>query len=145
VEANRRAGGALIPVLLLLVLLAGAGAWNYNRNLTRERAEEKPRPYKAYSDDDLAQLEEGYRIELAGFNKRFGSQRSRRIEVRNRGLIADQIDEFERVQQAARRSRGFTGEAAALQAQLDRIVEERRTRTELISGFQVHLKRLVGV
>jgi uncharacterized protein HemX len=142
---RRSGGGALVPVLLLLVLLMGVGAWNYHRNWSQEKAEEKPRPYKSYSDGDLVRMEEGYRMELAEFNKRFGSQRSRRIAVQNRGLISDQIDEFERVQRAARHTRQLGGEAAGLQSQLDSISEERRLRAERTSGLQLHLKRLLGV
>lgn len=142
---KRQGGGALVPVLLLLVLLVAGGAWNYHRNWARERAEEKPRPYKSFSDQDLDTMEEGYRLELHRFQKRFGDARSRRVAVRNRGLIADQIDEYERVQRAARRSRELSIEAAGLQTQLNSIAEERRIRARRTSPLQVHLKRLVGI
>jgi hypothetical protein len=142
---HRHSGGVLVPALVLLVLLIGGGAWNYHRNLLREQAEDKPRPYKTYSDDNLVQLEEGYRIELTNFNKRFGSQRSRRVAVQNRGLIGDQIDEFERVQKVARRTRELGGEAARLQSHLDFIAEERRLRANRPSELQLHLKRLTRI
>jgi hypothetical protein len=144
--ANRRAGTALVAVLLvLLALVAAAGAWNYHRNWLRDRAEEKPRPYRAFSDTDLARMEEAYRLELAKFNDRYGSQRSRRVVARDRGLIGDQIDEFERVQRAAQRSRQLSGTAAELQVQLDHIAEEHQIRSQPAAGFMVHVKRLVRI
>ena len=142
---NRQAGATLMPLLLLLALVAAAGAWNYHRNWTRDKAEEKPRLYKSFSDTDLAQMEEGYHLELAKFNAQYGSQRSRRVVVRDRDLIGDQIDEFERVQRAAKRSRQLTGSAAGLQAQLDQIAEERRIRSQRSSALMGHLKRLVRI
>jgi hypothetical protein len=144
--ANRQAGATLAPLLLLLVLLvAAAGAWNYHRNWTREKAEEKPRLYKSFSDTDLAKLEEGYRLEIAKFNQHYGSQRARRVVVQDRGLIGDQIDEFERVQRAAKRSRQLTGSGAELQVQLDQIAEERRIRSQRAPALMGHLKRLVRI
>lgn len=143
--ANRQGGGALVPVLVLLVLVAAAGAWNYHRNWTRDKAEEKARLYSSYSDADLARLDEGYRLELAAFNKQHESQRSRRIVVRDQGLIGDRVNEFERVQRAAQRSRQLSRTAADLQAQLDRISEERQIRAQGNSTFRVHLRRLVQI
>ena len=144
--ADRRAGAALVPALLVLLgLVAGAGAWNYHRNWLRERAEEKPRPYRALSDADLARMEEAYRLELAKFNDRYGSQRSRRVVARDRGLIGDQIEEFERVQRAAQRSRQLSGTAAEFQVQLDHIAEEHQIRSQAGAGLMVHLKRLVRI
>ena len=50
--------GAL--ALLLVVLVAGVG-WNYHRNVAREQAEF--RPYRGYSDADLAALVAAYEQE----------------------------------------------------------------------------------
>jgi len=62
-----------------------------------------------------------------------------------RGLIGDQIDEFERVQKVARRTRELGGEAARLQSHLDFIAEERRLRANRPSELQLHLKRLTRI
>ena len=51
----RRAGRALIALVILL-LIASGGGYNYWKNYQREEA--VPRPYRGYSDADLEALRE---------------------------------------------------------------------------------------
>lgn len=125
-RAKRVAGGAAIPVLFLLLVLGGALGWNYDRNCRIDREQEKKtRPFARYPTADLPVLEEGYRLELEQAQAKQGA---RRVQARDRYRLAEQIEEFERVQREARKARSRAVDVAEIQANIDALEAEQARR-----------------
>jgi hypothetical protein len=123
------------------VALLGAAAWNYQRNLAAER--ERPRPFRGYADAELDALEGAYRSELGAWRARHASAREGRQGVRERGLLDERIDEFERAHREGRRERALGAEVAEREAALRELVEERRLRRAESDALALHLRRLL--
>ena len=103
-------GGKTFALLLLLALGAGAGGWNYQRNVEAEN--EKPRPYKAYSDEQLEQLYAAYGGQVETLSGRYDAgsgQRSRSDKVQ---LLGDAVEQFHRRLHLFDANGQFGGDAA---------------------------------
>jgi hypothetical protein len=137
---KRQAGNALIAVLLLLVLVGGALGLNYVRNYqVDQKEEENNRPYARYAVGDLKVLAEGYRMELKAAEERY---RTQRVQTRDRHHFSDQIQEFERVQKAARKNRGKAFELADMKRDLQAIEAELGRRSGSGGEIGEHVERM---
>jgi hypothetical protein len=124
---------------VLLAALGGAGAWNYNRNLRAEEAE--PRPYRGYTDADLAALLEAYEGELEGLRGRSGGAGG---AAPGGPMLRDNVRAFERTRAAADAARVRAGELAGQEAVVRDLRKEQQHRAQMGSGIAVHLRRLAG-
>jgi hypothetical protein len=138
-------GGAML--LLVLLLCAGVGgAWNYQRNLALEEQKKGERPFNGYSDQDLAALAEAYRQEIDAFDRRYRASLQGRTQARDRGLLGERVNEFERVQRSNDRIREATAEVAQREARLADISAEQRYRAQAGSqSLILHLGRLTKI
>jgi ABC-type molybdate transport system substrate-binding protein len=137
--AKEKSSHAML-LLVLLGLIAGAGGWNYRRNVAIEAAE--PRPYGSYSLEDLESLKSAYESETSRHKKNYRAASSRKVEVRDGGLIGDQVVEFERVQRISRGKRDIASVYAKNQVQLDEVLAEINYRARAGEGWMLHLTRL---
>ena len=129
-----------LMLLLLLGLIAGAGGWNYRRNVEIEAAE--PRPYRSYSLEDLESLKSAYQSETDRYKDHYRAASSRKVDVREGGLIGAQVVEFERVQRISQSKRDIAKVYAKNQVQLDEVLAEIAHRAQLGDGWKLHLARL---
>ena len=140
---RRSRGGAQVAVMLLVLGgLAAGGAWNYRRNLAAEQAAEAARPLSGYSTADLEALAAAYRQEIEAYEARYASRRGQRAEARERAYFDEQVREFEKVQQAANRTRAAGGDVAEREAALRDVEAELASRGPAESEWQIHLRRL---
>ena len=138
---DRRTLGSGVGVVLLLLLIAGVVlGLNYVRNYRIERQDPNTdRPWARYQPADLELLAAGYRVELAGTEKRQGASRA---QVRQRHRFRDQVQEFERVQKQSRRSRDKALDIAQIHTDLEAIEAEQQRRASFTSTVSMHLTRL---
>lgn len=136
-------GGRLLLLLVLLGLLGGAGTWNYRRNMAAEQAEY--RPYRSYSSEDLASLRAAYEQEIEAYGRRYAAATGRSVEVAGGRQLADQIQEFERVQRISQATRSLGSQLSQRQADVRRIAEEQQRRVGESDRLMFHLRRLVTV
>jgi len=132
-------GGQVFLLLILLGILFGGGSWNYKRNLEIEEAE--PRPYRSYSPEQLDSLRAAYQQEVDRYTQRYQVASSRKVRVREGGLIDEQVDEFERVQRISKGTRAIADQFAKNQVQLDEIMKEISRRASESDFWKLHLRR----
>jgi hypothetical protein len=134
-------GSSNLPTLLfLLAILAAGGAWNYQRNLKAEEAQ--PRPYRSYSDENLEALRAAYQDEVDKHTARYRNASERKVKVHDRGYVAANVAEFERVQRISQGKRAIADQYAKNQVQLDLVQAEIDLRASLADGWKLHLQRL---
>jgi len=133
-------GNQFVLLLLLLGLVSGAGAWNYRRNVELEAAE--PRPYGSYSREDLESLQSAYASETNKHMDQYRAASSKKVAVRDGGLIGAQVVEFERVQRISQSKRDIANVYAKHQVQLDEVNAEISHRAQADFGWKLHLARL---
>jgi hypothetical protein len=133
-------GNQVILLLLLLGLISGAGTWNYRRNVEIEAA--APRPYGSYSLEDLESLKSAYESETRKHMDHYRAASSRKVDVRDGGLIGEQVVEFERVQRIGQNKRNIARVYAKNQVQLDEVAAEIAYRAQAGDGWKLHLSRL---
>ena len=133
-------GSRTLTLLLLLGLITGVGGWNYRRNIQIEAVE--PRPYRSYSLEDLESLKGAYQSETNKHMDHYRAASSRKVDVRDGGLIGDQVVEFERVQRISQGKRDIANVYAKNQVQLDEILAEISYRARVGQGWKLHLTRL---
>jgi len=138
-EKQGGGGGTVLALLVLLAIVGGYGTWNYQRNLEAEA--QVVRPYRGYSDADLAALESAYRGEVDALNARYAKVSGRKVKVKDVAFGQAQVDEFERVQRVGRQVRELGYQASLQQATLDEVVKEREFRKGLGPEWQIFLKR----
>jgi hypothetical protein len=136
----KKEGNSTVLLLALLGLIAGFGAWNYKRNLELEDVQ--PRPYRGYALADLETLKSAYQVEADKHLTRYQAASTQTVKVRGGGLIAQQVDEFERVQRIGNGKRAIASDFAKNQVQLDEINAELSLRESLGAGWELHLRRL---
>jgi uncharacterized protein HemX len=142
---RRQAGGATASLLLLLAILVGGGGYNYWRNYQQELKEERPRPFKTYQTDDLEALRDAYEAEVGQAQARFSAQNQRRVRPSSQSLMAENVDEFERVKQSSVRLRDLKADVAEREARLREIDAELSYRSAQLSGLKLHMKRLITI
>jgi hypothetical protein len=132
-------GGQVFLLLILLGILVGGGTWNYQRNLKIEEAE--PRPYRSYSFEQLESLKAAYQKEVDAHTRRYRKASSRKVRIREGGLIGEQVDEFERVQRISQGTRAIADQYAKNQVQLDELMSEISRRASESDSWKLFLKR----
>ncbi len=131
-------GSASLLVLVLLALV-GAIGWNYHRNGVAERREF--RPYRSYAEADLEALVEAYEAAADTAGDRYDSAVGRRVDPRSTGHLMGNLNEFERVQAAGRRTRDAREEFADARASLEALRKEQALRAGERSKLRVFLRR----
>jgi hypothetical protein len=143
IRRDRSRGNALVGVLVLVLLLALALGGNYIRNYQTDQEEvKKSRPHAKYKLGDLHILAEGYRMELRTSERRGDGGR---VATRKLHHFADQVQEFERVQKAARRNRDRSLELAQIRKDLKAIEDEIQRRADSTSDAKTHLERMFRI
>jgi len=140
---RRQAGGTLVVVLIAIAALATTGFWNYRRNLEVEQRSASERPMHGYSTGDLEALANAYRQEIAGHSAAYASQKTKRVEPRDRVYFDEQVREFETAQNNSGRIRKAGAELSVREADLARIEEELQARSHSESDLERHLRLLV--
>jgi hypothetical protein len=135
-RAERSSAGFL--ALVLIVLLAGIG-WNHRRNVAAEGRE--IRPYRSYSDAEIAALVAAYEPVAEAAGDRYESAIGRRSEARSTGHLMGNVREFERVQGAGREAREARSEFASARSQLELLHAEQARRAGEGSELQLFLRR----
>jgi hypothetical protein len=143
IEMAKEKGNQVVLLLLVLGLASGAGAWNYRRNVELEAAE--PRPYGSYSLQDLEALKGAYESETDKHMDHYRAASSRKVDVRDGGLIGAQVVEFERVQRISQGKRDIANVYAKNQVRLDEVNAEITYRAQADEGLKLHLTRLIRI
>ena len=137
---RREAGAGTIGALvLLLVLLVGGVGWNYHRNLAREQSEF--RPYRSYSDADLATLLGAYEQESKATGRRYDAAVDRRAHVKPKGDVMGNVQEFERAQRVRLAARDARSDFAQARTSLEGLRKEVALRARDRSPLQIFLRR----
>jgi hypothetical protein len=142
-QARRRQSGASSAwmLLALVVAIAGAGAWNYHRNVSAEAR--AFRPYRGLGDAELAQLADAYRSEAKQLDQRYQAARTHRSSAQDRGLLGEQVDEFERVQRASAGIRKIGAALSEREAALRDLEAEQKQRELERNRLATFLRRLL--
>ena len=133
-------GGRAFLLLILLGILVGGGTWNYRRNVQIEEAE--PRPYSSYAFGQLESLKAAYQKEVDAHTRRYRTASSRKVRIREGGLIGEQVDEFERVQRISQNTRAIADQYAKNQVQLDELLAEMSRRARESDSWKLFVTRL---
>ena len=126
------------PLLILLLILCGAMGWNYKRNADIEALE--LRPYRSYSDTELEQLKSAQQSETERRGEIYRAG-AREVTVRNRSLLGDRVDEFERVRRLSVQHRALANQVADSQASISLIQTEQATRENDRPIYKMILRR----
>jgi len=129
------------PIVLVLVVLVAAGGWNFIRNTRVDNAE--MRIYRGYSDAELEQLVSGYESEVDERTAAYRQVADRDIVVRDRAMLGDQVDEFERVQRLSQRRKDVAGQVTDNQISLEQIEIEQRKRVADRPIYKMIFRRLL--
>ncbi len=126
------------PLLISLLILCGALGWNYTRNANAESVES--RPYRSYSDTELEQLKSAQESEA---KRRDAIYRKgvRKVTVRDRSLLGDRVDEFERVRSISAQQRALVNDVAESQASIALIETEQAVREKNRPIYKMILRR----
>jgi hypothetical protein len=143
VDRRREAGAGVLALLVLLVLVAGLGAWNYRRNLEREAGEY--RPFRGYSDEELADLSEAYEQKKTTDTRRYEKAAARRVDAQTKGYFDEQVAEFERAQRVAGARKAAQGVLAESHTALELIEKEQRRRGQERDKLKLFLKRVLTI
>lgn len=142
-KAKQGGGGFLLMVILGLAVVGGG--YNYHRNMGLEAQDGKTRPFDGYTDEALVQLAEAYSEEADVLQRKYKASLSTRKGVRDTGgLIAENVDEFERVQKIGDGIRAATSKVADSEARLRQISDEQSWRRDE-SGWSLHVTRLTSL
>ena len=131
-------GSASPLVLVLVVLVVGVG-FNYQRNLKAEAREF--RPYRTYAEADLDALIEASEQAAKSAGRRYDSRVERRSDAHETGHFMGNVEEFERVQAAGRRTREARDSFAGARVSLEELKQERSRRAGERSKLRVFLRR----
>jgi hypothetical protein len=143
--STRRHSGKAMPALLALVVLLGVGGYNYHRNWSVEQVELTHRPFRSYAMDDLTSLQSAYEAEASEYERRYSSQDRARYRASGEGLMAERVQEFERIKRNSESLRALGGEVATREAQIAEIKREIDYRLAMGAGLQIHLRRLTTI
>lgn len=138
--AGQSRSGSAVPLLLVLLgLLVGGGYWNYQKAVEAEEA--VYRPFRGYTQEALEQLVEAYEADRDHSAGRYEAAASRRVDARGRAYFQEQVEEFERVQQAGRQTRDLRNRVAESQATLKLLEEELSLRAQEKDKLMLILRR----
>ncbi|MFT5442758.1 MAG: hypothetical protein ACI8W3_001802 [Myxococcota bacterium] len=138
-------GGGVFLLVVILGLAAAGGGYNYHRNMGLEAQDGKSRPFDSYTDEALVELAEAYAEEGELLERKYKVSLSTRNGVRDTGgLIAENVNEFERVQKIGDGIRAATSKVADSEARLRQINDEQSWRRDE-SGWSLHLTRLTSI
>jgi len=127
--------------LILLAILCGVAGWNYHRNAAIENA--RPRPYRSYSDEQLHQLISAYKDEVDAQMEHYRKTQDKSpVEVQGGGLIGDQIDEFERVQQLGQKRQQRAYKVTDNQILVEQLAKEELARERDRPIYKMIFRRL---
>jgi len=138
-QRRQRGAGSLGALALLLAVLVGGAAWNFHRNLAREQAEF--RPYRGYSDADLAALVAAYEQESKATGHRYDAAVDRRAHVQAKGDVMGNVREFDRAQKVRLAARDARSDYAGARTSLEGLKKEVARRAGDRSRLQVFLRR----
>ena len=142
-KGKGKGGNGILLLALLLIMVAGGG-WNYHRNLTLEKQQEAQRPFLRYTDADLDSLAQAYRQDIENLERQYKSALDSRTGARDRGLLGERINEYERVRRSNDQLRDATAAVGQREARLAEISAEQRQRGKG-SGLMLHLERLTKI
>ena len=138
---ERKRRGGLLLFTLLVAVTGAAGTWNYRRNVAEEDA--AFRPYRSYSQADLAALVGAYEQEIASLRDRYERSSGRRAQARDHQFMDERLDEFERVQRTGRTTRALGATLAESETTLKLLREEVERRSGAgKGGLDLFLRRL---
>jgi len=84
-----------------------------------------PRPYRAYSDEELNQMISAYQGEVETQMARYrNASGANKVEIQGGGLLEDRIDEFERAQRASQKRRDRAYKVTENQIVVDQLAKE---------------------
>jgi hypothetical protein len=134
-------------VILVLVLLVGVGvaveySYQPNKGADDRNAE---RPYKGYSDAEIAALIAAYEQEIEVLESRYDAAKSRGGETRSGSLLDERIEAFERAQKAGDSTRSLGAALARKEAVLGELHREQSLRGSSGDGLLHHLRRLLRI
>jgi hypothetical protein len=138
-------GSSTGKLLLVLAVLVAAGGYNYHRNLEAEAAEEGPRPYQGYSEEDIRSLLDAYRSEAEALEKRYHAARGQRVGGSEGGMLDENIRAFESARQRAGAVRELGAQVSMRQAAIVDLEEELARREAARDVLALHLKRLLTI
>ena len=127
-------------LVLLLVVLVAVGGFNFIRNTRTENAE--VRLYRGYSDTELEELLSVYQSEIDQRTQAYRKVADRDIVVRDRPMLGEQVDEFERVQRLSQHRRDMAGDVTDNQISLEQLEIERQKRAADRPVYKMILRRL---
>ncbi len=127
-------------LVLLLAVLVAVGGFNFIRNTRTENAE--VRLYRGYSDTELEELLSVYQSEIDQRTQAYRKVADRDIVVRDRPMLGEQVDEFERVQRLSQHRRDMAGDVTDNQISLEQLEIERRKRAADRPVYKMILRRL---
>jgi len=136
-------GNSVSSLLLLLALLVGGAAFNYHRNLEAEKGAD--RPYRGYSEQQLADMLGAYEGRKDRQSERYEATTSRRAEAQGRAYFDEQVREFERVQQVHKAKAAARDQLAGTQVVVKQIRAEQARRDSERDKFMLFLRRAFSV
>ena len=136
---RERGAGSIGTLALLLAVLVGGIGWNYHRNLGREQAEF--RPYRGYSDADLAALLGAYEGESKQSGRRYDAAVDRRAHVQEKSDVMGNVREFERAQRVRLAARDARSDYAEARTSLEGLRKESARRAADRSKLSVFMRR----
>ena len=139
VRRGERGSGSIGALALLLVVLVAGIGWNYHRNVAREQGEF--RPYRGYSDADLAALVAAFEQESKATSKRYEAAVDRRAHVQAKDDVMGNVREFDRAQRLQLAARDARQDYAGARTSLEGLRKEVARRGADRSPLQVFLRR----
>ena len=136
-----RSGDNKGTLTVLIVLVIGVGGWNFYQNTQLDNA--APRPYRSNSDAEIGQLISQYEAEMGRQTQRYREVSKHKVQIQNRGLLGDQLDEFERVQKISQQRRGVARQVTDNQIALDHLESELQKREADRPVYKMFFRRLV--
>ncbi len=136
--------GAVVLVLALLVGLGVAVEYNYQPNQGADDRDAE-RPYKAYSDAEIAALIAAYEQEIQALDSRYDAAKSRSVETGSGSLLDERIEAFERAQKVGDSTRSLGAVVAQKEAVLRELRREESLRGSSGDGLLHQLRRFLRI
>jgi len=128
-----------ITISILLVLVVTALAVNFGRNFKAEM--DQPRPWKGYSDENLSDMAKALKGEIERLTSRYETAKNSSSRARDMGFLAEQVDEFHRVQKQTQTTRALGSSLGEKEVMLREIEAEQAYRQANQTILQTFLRR----